>query len=58
VENFFPWCGKNTKTFSMVWKKRPKSSTLWKNITIIPQESDGDEEKAGLKSCSLPLGKG
>ena len=28
------------------------------NITAIPQESDGDKEKAGLKSCSLPLDKG
>ena len=30
----------------------------WDRITAIPQELDRDEEKAGLKSYTLPLGKG
>jgi len=35
VENlagFFPYCGKNAKKFSILWKKWPDFSTLWKKV--------------------------
>jgi hypothetical protein len=41
VETFFPLCGKIANTFSIVWKNRPKSSTLWKTFFHSVEKSIG-----------------